>query len=333
MLDEVWPFVDDQYRAGRRVVLARLVGRDGPGSRPLGATMAIAADGTWRGSLSGGCVEGLVVETARAVLDGDAPHLTTVLPGEQLLPWEDAPACAGELQVLVAPAPSEQVHTAITAALQQNRQLAVRVELEPPHRWSVGSTAEHVAGGRAAFVEDLPRRRRLVLIGATDLAAAIATLAGPLRREVIVIDPRPGHVASGAFPDTARVVRAWPDEWFTDNSPEPTDSVITLSHDPRIDDLAVTAALAAGVRHVAVLGSRATHAQRLRRLAGTPGLDRVTGPAGLDLGGSSLAETAVSILAEVIAVENGRAGGHLRDGAASIRAEPEPEPAPVHTYS
>lgn len=70
MLREVWPFVDTQHRAGRPVVLARPADRDGPGARPIGATMAVAADGTWRGSLSGGCVEGIVLDHARAVLGG-----------------------------------------------------------------------------------------------------------------------------------------------------------------------------------------------------------------------------------------------------------------------
>lgn len=94
MLREVWPFVDAHRRAGRPVALARLVGRDGPGSRPLGATMAVAGDSTWRGSLSGGCVEGIVLEAARAVLAGAASHVTAVSPGDDLLPWEDAPACS-----------------------------------------------------------------------------------------------------------------------------------------------------------------------------------------------------------------------------------------------
>ncbi|MYZ34568.1 MULTISPECIES: XdhC family protein, partial [unclassified Streptomyces] len=104
MLREVWPYVDAHRRAGRPVVLARLVDCDGPASRPLGATMAVAGDGTWRGSLSGGCVEGIILDAARDVLAGAAPHVTTVAPGEHLLPWEDAPACAGELRVQIAAA-------------------------------------------------------------------------------------------------------------------------------------------------------------------------------------------------------------------------------------
>ncbi|MCZ4102456.1 MULTISPECIES: XdhC family protein [Streptomyces] len=214
MLREVWPCVDAHRRAGRPVVLARLVGRDGPGSRPLGATMAVAGDGTWRGSLSGGCVEGIILDAARAVLAGAAPHVTAVAPGEHLLPWESAPACAGEMQVLITPAPPEPVHSAITAALAEDRPLAVRVGLLPPYPRSTATTPGQLPYEGPAFTEELASRPQLLLIGATDLAAVLATLARPLHRRVVVLDPRPGHVASGAFPDTVAVVRAWPDKWI-----------------------------------------------------------------------------------------------------------------------
>ncbi|MFJ9680337.1 XdhC family protein [Streptomyces sp. NPDC101194] len=321
MLSEVWPFVETHHQAGRPVVLARLVGRDGPGSRPLGATMAVADDGTWRGSLSGGCVEGIVLDRARAVLAGDPPHMTAVDPGEDLLPWEDAPACAGELRVLITPAPPEPARSAISTALAEDRPLAVRVGLRPPQRWSTAATTDQLPDMGDAFTEELTRRPRLLLIGATDLAAVLATLATTLHRKVVVLDPRPGHVASGAFTGTtADVVRSWPDDWIARHPLAARDAVVVLSHDPRIDDRALRAALAGPAGYVAALGSRATHAQRLRRLTDTPGLDRLVGPAGLDLGGASLAESALSILGELVAVENGRGGRRLRDGSLPVRA-------------
>lgn len=210
------------------------------------------------------------------------------------------------------------MHTAIAAALAGDRALAVRVDLRPPFAWSVADTIDQLRGANA-YVEELPRRRRLVVAGATDLAANLATLAEPLRRRVVV-DPRSGHVASGAFPETVEVVHAWPDEWIETHPLGPTDAVVALSHDPRIDDRAIRAALASEAGHVAALGSRTTHQERLRRLAGVRGLDRLAGPAGLDLGAASLADTALSIMAEVIAAENGRSGGRLRDGDLPIRA-------------
>jgi xanthine dehydrogenase accessory factor len=319
VLREVWPFVDAQHRTGRPVVLARLVGRDGPGARPIGATMAVAADGAWRGSLSGGCVEGIVLDHARAVLDGAVGCLVPVSPGGHLMPWEAAPACAGELRVLVTPAPPEPVHSVITAALAHDQPLTVSVALDQPYGWSV-STGPDNRQPHNAFVERIERRRRLLLVGATDVAATLAAMTAVLDRRVVVIDPRPRHLTSGAFPATAELVQAWPDDWLEHNPPDGSDALVTLSHDPRIDDRALRAALPGPAGYVATLGSRATHAQRLRRLAGVPGLDRLAGPAGLDLGGATPAETALSILAELVAVENGRTGRSLRGGHQSIRA-------------
>ncbi|MCA2219069.1 XdhC family protein [Jidongwangia harbinensis] len=315
MLREIWPFVEAHRNAGRAVVLARLVDRDGPGPRPLGATMAVAADGTWSGSLSGGCVEGQVLEVARAVLTGTAAQVITVTPGAELLPWEEAPVCAAELRVLVVPAPDDPIRTAITAALRDDRRLAVRVQLNPPFEWALA--AEPIAG---TFVDELWPRPQLIVVGVTDLAVQLATLAHRLDRAVTLVDPRPSHVDSGGCPRSVAVVRAWPDEWITGRQFGARDAVVVVTHDPRIDDGAIRAALTSGAGYVAALGSRATHAQRLRRLSGTPGLDRLTGPAGLDLGGESPAETALSILAELVAVQNRRPGHRLRDGRRPIRA-------------
>ncbi|MFG1955776.1 XdhC family protein [Micromonospora sp. NPDC048830] len=319
MLREVWPFVDSKRRAGQSVVLARLVARNGPGSRPLGSTMAVAADGTWRGSVSGGCIESIVVEAARSLLHGAPPHILALSPGEQLLPWEERPACTATLEVLIAPAPPAPVHEAITEALADDRPVTVRVGLRPPYRWSVTPIAEDAVADDA-YLDQLPSRRQLLLVGATDLAAVMAGMAHLLDWAVVVVDPRPDHVAADAMPPTARVERVWPDIWLAEHPLGPQDAVVTLSHDPRIDDRAIRAALAGDAGHVAALGSRATHAQRMRRLASQPGLDRLVGPAGLDLGGASLAETALSILAETVAAKNGRSGRRLRDGTLPIRA-------------
>ncbi|QKW15173.1 XdhC family protein [Verrucosispora sp. NA02020] len=319
MLAEVWPFVERRYAAGQRVVLARLVRRTGPGSRPLGATMAVAADGGWVGSVSGGCVEGALLAEARAVLDGARPRLTAVTPAAELMPWEAAPACVAELGVLIAPAPTGAVYATIGAALAARRPLAVAVALREPFDWSVAASRDGLPADEECFVEQWRPGPLLVLVGATDLAAAVAALAVPMGYRVTVVDPRPAYACRERAPAADEVVCDWPDRWLSAAPVGPRDAVLVLTHDPRIDDRAIRAALSGRAGHVGVLGSRETHDRRLARLGGLAGLDRLAGPAGLDLGGDSLAETALSMLAEVVAVANRRTGGRLRDAYGPIR--------------
>ncbi|WP_433528922.1 XdhC family protein [Micromonospora sp. CA-263727] len=320
MLAEVWPFVEQRRGAGQRIVLARLVRRAGPGSRPLGATMAVASDGGWTGSVSGGCVEATLLDEARSVLDGARPRLTAISPGADLMPWEPAPACAGELGVLICPLPSGPVYAAIGAALATRRPLALGIDLRPPFHWSTAANRAALRCGDEHFVEELRPGPMLLLVGATDLAAALAALAVPMGYRVVVVDPRPAYAQRDRVPAADDVVCTWPDQWLATVAPEPRDAVLVLTHDPRIDDRAIRAALARPVGYVGALGSRDTHARRLARLAGAPGLDRLAGPAGLDLGAASLAQTALSMLAEVVAVGNRRTGGRLRDAHGRIRA-------------
>ncbi|GIJ80613.1 xanthine dehydrogenase accessory factor [Micromonospora phaseoli] len=319
MLAEVWPFVEQRRRAGQRVVLARLVRRAGPGSRPLGATMAVASDGGWTGSVSGGCVEATLLAEAREVLDGARPHLTVISPGADLMPWEPAPVCAGELGVLICPVPAGGVYAAIGAALATRRPLTLGVELRDPFRWSTAASRDGLPGSGEHFVEELHPGPLLLLVGATDLAAALAALAVSMGHRVVVVDPRPAYAQRERVPAADDVICGWPEEWLAAAPLSTRDAVLVVTHDPRIDDRAIRAALAGAAGYVGALGSRETHARRLDRLAGLPGLDRLSGPAGLDLGAASLAETALSMLAEVVAVGNRRGGGRLRDAYGAIR--------------
>lgn len=316
MLREVWPFVEAACAQGERVVLARLVEREGPGARPVGALMAVSSSGAWTGSISGGCVEGALLELAREVLRTSQSRLTQMSPADDRLPWEPAASCTARLGVLVTDAPPASIRAAIRQALAEDRATSVGTALQPPYAWSVG--APDPATRQDVFVETIEPRPVLVVVGATDLAAALATLAAPLGRRVVVVDPRPEFVAVGRLPEGTDVVRAWPGAWVGTAALGERDAALVVSHDARVDDDALRALLPSAVGHVAVLGSRATHAERVRRLASVPGLERLAGPAGLDLGGTSAAETALSMLAEVVAVANGRAGGRLSAGDGPI---------------
>ncbi|HSS35654.1 MAG TPA: XdhC/CoxI family protein [Patescibacteria group bacterium] len=167
-------------------------------------------------------------------------------------------------------------------------------------------------GGRSLFVEAFPVRPRLVVVGAVQVAIPLVALARELGYETVVIDGRPAFATRDRFPSVDRLVVGWPDEVADEIGLGPADSVAVLTHDVKFDEPAIVAALQRGCRYVGAVGSRKTQADRRARLlaAGVSQaeLDRLRGPIGLDLGGRAPAETALAIMAEIVADRHGGSG-------------------------
>jgi len=167
---------------------------------------------------------------------------------------------------------------------------------------------------------------RLVVFGAVDFSRALTQVAGLLGWQTSVVDARETFTTPGRFPEADEVVVAWPDSWLSDQLAEGAlgagDAVCVLTHDPRFDVPALRVALASAIGYVGAMGSRATHADRHSRLqvAGVPTaqLAALRSPIGLDIGGATPEETAVSIMAEIIAVRAGRSARPLRESAGSL---------------
>ena len=175
-------------------------------------------------------------------------------------------------------------------------------------------------GGRSLFVEAFPRPPRLVIVGATEAARALATIAATLGYERIVIDARPAFAAQDRFPDVERLINDWPEDAFEAIGLGPDDAVAVLSHDAKFDEPAIAEALRRGARYVGAIGSRKTQGDRRERLraagVGEADLARLHGPIGLDLGGRAPAETALAIMAEIVADRFGGSGRPMIEKAA-----------------
>jgi xanthine dehydrogenase accessory factor len=172
-------------------------------------------------------------------------------------------------------------------------------------------------GGRSLFVEVFPVRPRLVVVGAVEVARSLVRLAKELGFETVVIDGRASFATPERFPDVDRLVVGWPDEVADDIGLGPNDAVAVLTHDVKFDEPAIIEALRRGCRYVGAVGSRKTQATRRERLleAGVTvdELARLRGPVGLDLGGRAPAETALAILAEVVAQRYGGSGIPMKE--------------------
>ena len=271
----------------------------GSAPRPIGSHMLLARDGRFEGSVSGGCVEGAVMQAgAEAIDDGKVRRLRFGVADEAA--WEVGLPCGGEIEILVQKVGSDGFASGLFAAIADARQ--VRQPLTVVTDLATGRSGLGRPSEGAFAVRYLPPRRAII-IGAVEIARFLAVTLASLDIAPRVVDPRGRFLTEERFPEVALDDR-WPDEAVASLAPDESTAVITLSHDPKIDDPALAAALRAPTGYIAALGSKRSHAKRLERLSaqGFPphALRRIEGPAGVMIGAIGPAEIAVSIAAGAI---------------------------------
>lgn len=181
-------------------------------------------------------------------------------------------------------------------------------------------------GDRQVFVEAFPKRPRLVIVGAVEVARSLAVYAKELGYEVVVVDGRASFATPERFPADRvdRLIVGWPDEVADEIGLGPDDAVAVLTHDVKFDEPAIVEALRRRCRYVGAVGSRKTQGDRRERLreAGVTDdeLARLRGPVGLDLGGRNPSEMALAIIAEIVAERYGGSGVPLHEQARKVEA-------------
>jgi xanthine dehydrogenase accessory factor len=340
LLDQYDAWRAEGHEVGRAVVIRTY----GSAPRQEGSVLLVADDGRMIGSVSGGCVEGAAAEAvAVARASGHASVIRYGISDD--LAWSVGLACGGIIDVLVQPEVPDEVLAAAraqsaAAGLGATVVTALPADTPPPAVERAPSGVQPaaalesirrdaLAAGRSrtvdledgsVFIESFPARPRLVVVGATEIARALVGLAGALGYERIVIDARAAFATTERFPDVERLLVDWPEEAFAAIDLGPNDAVAILSHDPKFDEPAILDAFRRGARYVGAVGSRKTQADRRRRLLDA-GLTEVQlaglhGPIGLDLGGREPAETALAILAEIVAARRGGSGSPMHARAA-----------------
>jgi xanthine dehydrogenase accessory factor len=270
-------------RGDEHVVIATLIAARGSAPRPIGSRLAVSDRGELAGSVSGGCVESEVAELARAVLaDGEQRQVTYGISDDQAL--SVGLPCGGEIDVLVE-----------------------RTGLDDLDR----------------FREESPYR--VLVFGAVDLAEALCKAANALGWVTIVADPRRRFATRERIPSADELLVEWPDQVLARVKPDSSTAVVVLTHEDRFDIPALVGALRSEAFYVGALGARRNQERRQARLLeeglSEDEIDRIAGPTGLDVGAETPAETAVAILAEMLAVRAGRSGGPLKDARGRIHAE------------
>ncbi|ODP38754.1 XdhC family protein [Sphingomonas turrisvirgatae] len=284
---------------GSRMALATVTSTWGSAPRPRGSHLLIHEDGRFEGSVSGGCVEADIMAVAAEVIAG-AGFARRRYGVADAAAWEVGLPCGGEIEVMVQPVVvggfDPALFDAIATARDEGRAMEVFTDL------ATGASTL-AAGAGETFVNRYEPPRRLLIVGAVQIAQVLAGLAREMGVTTVVIDPRGRFLTAERFPGTTLDDR-WPDEAVAAFRPDGATAVVTLSHDPKIDDPALVEALKAGAGYVAALGSRRSHAARRERLAAaglSPAqINRVEGPAGIDIGAVGPAEIALSIAAGMV---------------------------------
>ena len=334
---EILPELDRWRSRGDRIALARVVATRRSAPRPVGSKLIVSETGELAGSVSGGCVESEVVEAAREVLGGAEPRLLTYGISDDLAISVGLP-CGGEIDVWVDE-PDPKLLEDLAEVARSERRAVFFVDLDDGTQRLVldgdnGVADELIRSGHSKVVELHGRRvfadvfgppPRLFVYGAVDTADALCAAAKAIGWRTIVADARARFATRDRLPSADEIIVAWPEDALAQVTPDHTTAIIVLTHDDKFDLPLLTGALATEAYYIGALGSRRNQERRRERLldAGVDEseLERISGPAGLDIGAHTPAETAVSMLAEIMAVRAGRDGGRLKQSSGRIHAE------------
>lgn len=286
----IWQTIRDWDNEGRNMALATVVKTWGSSPRPVGSHLVIDADGHMEGSVSGGCVDGVVVTSAHdCIKSGKGELLKFEVATDQA--WEVGLSCGGEVHILVEP------------LVDIDKKATFLLDGNPDEIRELKSETEIEAG--EFFTHVYKPALKMIVVGAVHISQGLVKMAETLDIDVTLVDPRTAYASEERFPGT-KFLTDWPDEALDEIGINASTAIVTLSHDPKLDDPALEIAMRSDAFYIAALGSRKTQKQRRERLRdkgfSETEISRIHGPAGLDIGGLEPAEIALSILAELVSI-------------------------------
>jgi xanthine dehydrogenase accessory factor len=296
--------------AGQRAVLGTVTRTWGSAPRPVGSVVAVRGDGVIAGSVSGGCIEDDLIEKIKQGALALADHAEIVRYG---VGAEEAKRfglpCGGTMELVLEPVSARSRIPELLALLAQGRRVRRELDLKTAEvRLSAPDGGDALVLSETTLVSEHGPRWRLLLIGAGQLTQYLARMAQALDYAVVICDPREEYPDE---PDLgAERVRTMPDDTVLAFQPDGHTAIVALTHDPKLDDLALMEALKSPAFYIGAIGSRLNQARRKERLAehfgvGEAELARLHGPVGLRIGARTPPEIAIAILAEMTAIRHG----------------------------
>ncbi len=342
-MDDIIDKLDQWRESDQEIAVTTVVETWGSAPRPVGSKMITTMTGGIAGSVSAGCVEGAVIQEAESVMSSGNPRLIEFGVADETA-WEVGLACGGKIKVFIEPGFSlDSVYDTLKRNISKGLPFVTLTFLEGSHEiinkklliqadgTSIGdlivpeqaqtslqtamaylenekSGTVSLLDGYEVFLEAHPLPPKLIIIGAVHLSEPLITIAKSIGFETILIDPREAFATRERFPHVDHLLQQWPQDVLSDLELDKSAHIVVLTHDPKLDDPALLLSLKSRARYVGALGSRRTNRKRMERLqkAGLSEdqLSRLHAPIGLDLGGRSSSEIAVSIMAEIIQIRN-----------------------------
>ncbi|HWI12953.1 MAG TPA: XdhC family protein [Burkholderiales bacterium] len=296
-------------KAGRRAIMATVVKTWGSAPRPIGALTAIRDDGMVIGSVSGGCVEDDMIDRVKSgVLVQDKPVTTRYGVSAEEAQRFGLP-CGGTLELVLEPLTPESRLYELLERVERHELVVRRLDMgSGTVRLDAGKWSDQLAFDGTTLTTVHGPRWRLLIIGAGQLSQYLAQMAQALDYHVSVCDPREEYAEGWTVPGVD-LRRGMPDDVVLEMNLDGHSAVVTLTHDPKLDDMALLEALKSPAFYVGAIGSRKNNDARRKRLAefdlSRAEIDRLHGPVGLKIGSKTPPEIAVAILAEMTAIRNG----------------------------
>jgi xanthine dehydrogenase accessory factor len=319
---EILTDVHQWKKEGKEIALATVIKTWGSSPRKAGAHMAINSNGEFTGSVSGGCIEGAVVEIGLEVIKLNKSGLHHFGISDDNA-WEVGLACGGEIDVFVQPFETEMIET-ISSLIVKDESFSYSFVIEGPisrvGQLNVQKKLTHDTYPQVEkekiddeeitkFIDVILPSPVLIIVGGVHITENLAQIAKTLKYKTIVIDPRRAFGTKKRFPEIDQLITSWPNEAFNSLNLNRSTAIVTLTHDPKIDDPALIHALDSPVFYIGALGSVKTHHKRRKRLLdqgfSAEQINKIKSPIGLDIGSQVPSEIAVAIMAEIIAEKYG----------------------------
>ena len=305
-IDDILTPMSVWLKEKRKVALATVISTWGSAPRPVGGQMAIDSNGEIIGSVSGGCIEGAVInEGINSINDGKLRIKDYGISND--VAWEVGLACGGELKILIQPLNlDDEIVYSIAKNIKNREPTKLIINCLTGSRHIDNSIINQISSYdkiKEEFIHVIDPKPRLFIVGAVHIAQALISLAKTADFEIILIDPRDHFATKDRFPN-CKIINEWPDTALSNFILDKSTHLVTLTHDPKIDDPALIYTLKKDIGYIGSLGSKKTHNKRCERLIDIgfcqSDLSKIHGPIGLNIKAKTPAEIAISIMAEII---------------------------------